>query len=84
VAATPCTSARLADEKASPLRALCQLLQRAELEGLKRASERDHGDSPQAPTRCEPSHAADDLSVAAPGEGVMELFDATPPRTRMG
>jgi len=64
-------------EPATPAyRDLCQRLQRAELEALRRAEEQDHGDftgRPSDPAIKSPRKAA--APVAAPGEGVIELFD---------
>ena len=65
-------------EPGSPAyRDLCQRLQRAELEALRRADEQDQGDFTgrsadplvQAPSTIETAR------VAAPGEGVLDLFD---------
>lgn len=60
----------------APFRELAQRLQRAELEALRRAEEHDRGDytgRPADPIVKAPSKAG--AKTAAPGEGVMELFD---------
>lgn len=58
-------------------RGLCERLQRAEIEALRRAEEQDRGDftgSPADPAiKPPPGRAA--TPVAAPGESVMNLFD---------
>jgi integrase len=65
-------------ERDSPAyRDLCQRLQRAELEALERAAERDQGDwtgSPKDRLVRPPLHVVSD-KIAAPGEAVMELYD---------
>ncbi|NEU14587.1 tyrosine-type recombinase/integrase [Methylobacterium sp. BTF04] len=58
-------------------RDLCERLQRAKLEALRRAEEQDQGDftgRPADPAVKAPKKAA--TAIAAPGEGVLELFDA--------
>jgi hypothetical protein len=70
---------RLEAAKGSPeYRQLAQGLQRAELEALDRAAERDAGDFGGQPRDAlvKPPAAQIRASVAAPGESVMELFDA--------
>lgn len=57
-------------------RDLCQRFQRAELEALRRAEEQDRGDytgRPADPVVQAPRKVA--VPVAAPGEGVMELYE---------
>jgi integrase len=64
-------------EPGSPaFRDLCQRLQRAELEALRRAEEHDRGDFTGKPNDPAVKAPAPNLHViAAPGEGVMELFE---------
>ncbi|SFU53257.1 Site-specific recombinase XerD [Methylobacterium sp. 174MFSha1.1] len=55
---------------------LCQKLQRAELEALRRQNEQDQGDFTGAPRDPAVKGPQPTLhAVAAPGEGVMELFE---------
>lgn len=64
------------EEDTPEFRDLCERLQRAELEALRRAEEQDRGDftgRPADPVVKAPKKAA--AVVAAPGEGVLELFD---------
>lgn len=59
-------------------RDLCQRLQRAELEALRRAEEQDRGDYTGKPADplVQPPRKVAAAPVAAPGESVMELFEA--------
>lgn len=65
------------EEGTLPWRDLCHRLMRAEIEGLRRADEQDRGDytgRSRDPIVRAPRRAAS-ATVAAPGEGVMELYD---------
>src|SRR6185437_12393492 len=69
---------RLLVAKGSPAyRDLCQRLQRAQIQALERAAERDAGNWSGAPT--DAMVAPPDLTMgrkfAAPGESIMELYD---------
>ncbi|KTS30470.1 hypothetical protein NS228_12890 [Methylobacterium indicum] len=64
------------EQGSAAFRDLCQKLQRAELEALRRQDEQDSGDftgSPRDPAVKAPRPALH--AVAAPGESVMELFE---------
>lgn len=60
----------------SAFRDLCHRLMRAEIEGLRRAEEHDHGDftGQSRDPIVRPPAKRPVLPVAAPGEGVLELF----------
>nr|WP_162245456.1 site-specific integrase [Methylobacterium sp. Leaf466] len=65
------------EEESPAFRDLAHRLMRVEIEGLRRAEEQDRGDFTGKPL--DPilnAHRASTAKVAAPGEGVMELFDA--------
>ena len=76
---------RLLIERGSPAyRDLCQRLQRAQIQALERAAERDAGDWSGAPT--DPIVTPPDLTMgnkfALPGESIMELSIVSGLRTR--
>lgn len=64
------------DERSAEYRELCGLLIRAEIEALQRTTERDSGDFTGVPKDpiVKPAKATV-REVAAPGEGIMELFE---------
>lgn len=64
------------DERSPEYRELCSLLIRAEIEALQRTTERDSGDFTGVPKDpiVKPAKATV-REVAAPGEGIMELFE---------
>ncbi|SFJ24639.1 site-specific integrase [Bradyrhizobium sp. Gha] len=69
---------RLLIEKGSPAyRDLCQRLQRAEIQMLERAAERDQGNWSGVPTDpvVAPADPTAGRKKAAPGEGLWELYD---------
>jgi hypothetical protein len=67
----------LIDRGGSAYRDLCQRLQRAELEALQRAEERDDGNWSGSPkdSMVKPPQPFMSEKLAAPGETIMELFD---------